>query len=186
MKWEIIRKAIHASGLSVPVLYYLTDRMTTLAFLGVFLVLFLLFDYYRITCLQNIPVMGYLMKKVTRDHEQSGLGAQVYFTVGALIVVFFLEKNMAITSILMLIGGDALAAINGKRFGRIKIYRENTLIGSLSCFFCCLIVGYLFLDASVAFVGAIAATLAELQDGVNDNLAIPVFAGAAMHLYGLL
>jgi dolichol kinase len=183
MKWEIIRKSTHISGFAVPLLYYLTNRTVTLLFLGVFLVIFILFDYYRIAYLQNIPIVGYFVKKITRKHERNGLGAQVYFTVGALIVVFFLEKNIAITSILMLIVGDALAAINGKIFGKIKIYKDKTLIGTVSCFFSCFIIGYIILGFSVGILGGLVAAAAELQDLVNDNFAIPVFAGTAMHLF---
>ncbi|MEA1992825.1 MAG: SEC59/DGK1/VTE5 family protein [Euryarchaeota archaeon] len=182
MKWEIIRKSIHASGLSVPILYYATNRTVTVTFIGVFLLLFLLFDYFRMAYLQKIPIVGYFMKKITRKHEQGGLGAHVYFTAGALVVVFFLERNVAIASTLMLTFGDGLAAITGKSFGRIKIYGEKTLVGSLSCFICCLIIGYFFLGTPIAFVAAAVATVSELQDFINDNFAMPVFTGAVVQL----
>lgn len=182
MKWEIIRKTIHASGLSVPILYYFTNRTVTLIFIGIFLLLFLIFDYYRITSLQKIPVIGYFLKRMTREHEKNGLGGEVYFSVGCLIVVFFLEKNVAMASILMLIIGDGFAAINGQLFGKIKIYKDKTIIGTLSCFFCCFIIGYLILGMPAALIGAPVATISELQDVINDNFAIPVFAGLAMHL----
>ncbi len=181
MKWEIVRKSIHFSGLSVPIFYYFTNKIVTIAFLGFFLVLSLIFDYYRIKYLQKIPIVGFFMKKMTRRREKNSIGAHVYFIVGCLIVVFFFEKNVAIASILMLIFGDGIAAITGKSFGKTKIYGDKTLIGSISCFFCCVIIGYVALGFPAALPGALAATIAELQDTINDNLAIPVFTGTVIH-----
>lgn len=181
MKEEIIRKIIHSSGLSVPVLYYLTNRTVTLIFIGIFLILFFIFDYYRIKYLQKIPVVGYFLNKVTRKHEKNGLGGEIYFTLGAFFVVFFLEKNIAIASILMLLVGDSFAAINGQLFGRIKIYKNKTIVGTASCFIYCFIIGYLILGMPAAIIGAFVATISELQDIINDNFAIPVFTGIVIH-----
>jgi len=181
MKEEIIRKTIHSFGLSVPIFYYFTNRMVTLILLCIFLLLFLLSNYYRIKYLQKIPLVGYFLSRITRKHERNGLGGDVYFTAGCLVVIFFVEKNVAIASILMLVIGDMFAAINGQLFGKIKIYKNKTIVGTLSCFFSCFVIGYLILGTPAAFIGATVATISELQDIVNDNFAIPVFTGLAIH-----
>ena len=101
--------------------------------------------------------------------------------MGAFFVVFFLEKNIAIASILMLVVGDTFAAINGQLFGRIKIYKNKTIVGTASCFIYCFIIGYLILGMPAAIIGAFVATISELQDIINDNFAIPVFTGIVIH-----
>ena len=80
--------------------------------------------------------------------------------------------------------GDSAAAFVGQRYGRIPIGKKS-LEGTLACFFACLLLTLPSgLTLPLAVTGAAVAAITELipKPLLNDNLAIPVFSGAAMTL----
>ena len=82
--------------------------------------------------------------------------------------------------------GDTVAALVGRRWGRIRLL-DKSLEGSLGCFFACLIVGWVYPGTDVTWpmivVGAFTATLFEfLPIPMDDNLRMSLSAGFAMSL----
>ena len=130
---------------------------------------------------------------ILRDHEKSGgLAGSFYLLVGCVTCVLFFSGEVAFLSLGFLSLGDSLAALIGKRFGKIRLGKKS-LEGSLACFLGCMVLVYFFADRGIAAQqwlfwatctsGALAATIAELIPGkIDDNLKMPIAAGVVMML----
>jgi len=134
---------------------------------------------------------GWLMR---RSEYRSVTGAG-YYLLGAFLAVALFSPTIAIAALLFLIFGDFAAALVGTAMGKIRLFAQKSLEGSLACFAICFVVGLaLFwrvrpdwsIGVRLALSGAIAATLAEvLPWKLNDNLTIPLLSGLAVLLAAL-
>jgi len=71
----------------------------------------------------------------------------------------------------------------GMRWGRIKIFGPKTLEGTSCGLAVNLLIGLTFLPPPVGIAMAVTATVVEaVVNIVDDNLAVPVFAGFAGEL----
>lgn len=177
----------------VPVLYWLTDRQLTLAFVGVWLFIFAAFELYRVR--HGIPIKEAeaLARPLVRPHEERGIGAHVFFAAGAFVAVLAYPAAIAIAALLMSTLADGGAAVIGKRWGRHRLSGEKTLEGSLALFLIAFVIALTIFTTfqrglpaigpanalMLALLGAGAAACVELAP-INDNLSIPIFAGFVM------
>jgi dolichol kinase len=116
-----------------------------------------------------------------RAKEENSLGGQVYYILGVILALSLFEFPIAITVILMTVFGDMAAAIFGIAFGKhwIKQLDETAWEGIIAEFVVDLVIGYLILANWVIVIPmALMATFVEtIFPHVDDNLAIPIFAG---------
>jgi dolichol kinase len=188
-KSEIRRKYIHLIGLTVPVLYWATNYITsfskqiTLGFITFFLLLFAGFELYRLS--HGLPKEALaIVKPMIRPQEMRGIGGHVYFAAGAFIAVLAYSREVAIAALLISVFADGGAAIFGSRWGRHRLIGKKTLEGSLVLFLVALaFAAWIVRPLIVAIIGAIVATCVELIP-INDNLMIPISSGLAMQLVG--
>lgn len=168
IRGEINRQLIHICGGSlVPVAYYFFSRkLITLGFITAFLI---------IAAIELARYKGYISLPFLRSYEESDIGAYVYFAIGAFIAILLFSKTVAITSILMLSIGDGVTGMFS--FGESKPVRSVLIM-----FIVCTLIGLFFLTLPIALLGAVCATLADLQTRIDDNLLIPVISGTAMSI----
>jgi len=194
MKSELKRKALHLTGLTVPLSYIIFGREVTLTFVAITLVLFLILEPFRIVEHLRDRVkekLGlYVDKKIiekvereietiAREHEKRGIGAHIYFTLAALIIICFFPEDIAIGSIAVATLGDAIAAIIGKPFGKHRFKNGKSVEGSLAYFLTALLILTPLMGFFHAVIGALAGTLAEFyelppDDNFSNQLAIAV------------
>ncbi len=178
IKHELCRKMVHLTSITIILLYYWTDRKFTLYFLTAVLIIFIIVEYFRVEHRKRIPVFW----RFFRSKEEGTVGGNVTFIIGAIIAVSVFEKEIASAAILMTTFGDMAAAIFGKAFGRTWIPRlkERAVEGCAAEFLVNVIVGLVFLDSiAVVLMMAFVATVVEtLIYRLDDNLIIPIFAGA--------
>ena len=94
------------------------------------------------------------------------------FLIISLATAYTLSKDNQGHIVLCLIAADGAAALMGKHFGRIKIYGEKTLEGTLSFALTFLASLMILQDWKVAdIIIAVGCSLAELLSGDADNLA---------------
>lgn len=121
-----------------------------------------------------------------REEEKKGsLTGATWVLIAAFTVIALFPKPIAILALLFMSFGDSVAAILGIAIGRIKLFGDKTLEGSLGCLITCLVVGMFFpqIDILVRISGAAAATLFEaLALPVNDNFTIPFGSALIMIL----
>ncbi len=186
-KVEVLRKIVHFATLIVPVGYGLTSERTVVLFLVPFFLALLLVDLLR----HFHPGMASLFRKyffgrVLREEEKPSFMGATYFIFSTLLTILLFPKPIAIASILILIVSDTAAALVGKGVGRIKILGK-TLEGSMAFLVTSLAIVWIYpgLDRFAGSLAALGATLIEiLPISVNDNLSIPLVAGAIMFFVG--
>jgi len=184
---EIKRKIVHFATLVIPVGYALTSEETVILFLVPLFLALLLVDLLR----HFHPGMSSLFRKyffgrVLREEEKPALMGATYFIFSTLLTILLFPKPIAIASIFILIVSDTAAALVGKGVGRVKIFGK-TLEGSMAFLITSLLIVWIYphLGRLAGSLSALGATVIEiLPVGVNDNLSIPLVAGAIMFFAG--
>jgi len=193
-KNELARKAIHFFSLLIILVYFLVsdffNQRIALTFLVLILIIFIEFEFLRLEVRRKIPILNKIWAWTRRRKEKHLLGGDVFFLLGAILVLAVFDPKIAIAAILMTTFGDLAAALIGKKFGKHKIIKNKTWEGSLSELAINLIIGVIvflvYQDLpfstwqpwAVISVMALTATLVETSvNKLDDNLLIPVFAG---------
>ncbi|MFB3886516.1 MAG: diacylglycerol/polyprenol kinase family protein [Thermodesulfobacteriota bacterium] len=184
---EIKRKIVHLATLIIPVGYALTSEDTALLFL---LPLFLgclsidLLRHYHSGMASLFQ--KYFFGRVLREEEKRSLMGSTYFLFSSVLTILLFPKSIAIVSLLILILSDTAGALVGKSIGRVRIFGK-TLEGSGAFFLCALVIvwSYPQLNRLSGSLAALGATVIEaLPIRVDDNLSIPIVAGAVMFFGG--
>ncbi len=181
---EIKRKIVHLATLIVPVGYALRTQETVILFLVPFFIALLSVDLLRLLH----PGMASLFQKyffgrVLREEEKPTFMGATYFIFSTILTILLFPKPIAIVSILILILADTAAALIGKWIGKMRILGKKTLEGSMAFLLTALLIVWFFpnLNRFSGSLAALGATVIELLPiRVNDNLTIPLVAGAIM------
>jgi undecaprenyl-diphosphatase len=190
--FELRRKAFHVLfGIALAILIYL-DHLNAL-WLG-----FLLAIGVALSVLEKImrlPVLSSLLDTFERDEDRYTFPAKgmLLFLGGAFLVTVLFPKDIALASIMVLSLGDAFAHIFGVQFGKVRNpfsehrFIEGVFAGIIAGFFGALF----FVPALHALVAATSAMLVEAIEfnippiQVDDNLLVPLVAGASLLLMGM-
>lgn len=144
----------------------------------------------------RIPIIWGMLKKFEREEELKkfpGKGVIFYFT-GVYISLLLFEKEIAMASIMILALGDSVSHLYGLHYGKIKHpfsdkkFLEGTIAGFASGFLGALIF-LPWLEALLASLAAMIVEAIEIKIGaeqVDDNLIIPVVAGAVVWIVRLI
>jgi dolichol kinase len=180
---EIKRKIVHLATLVIPVGYALTSEEMVLLFLVPFFLALLLVDLLRHLHSGMASLFRkYFFGRVLREEEKPTFMGSTYFIFSTILTILLFPKPMAIASILILILSDTAAALIGKWIGRVKIFGK-TLEGSTAFLITSLLIVWIYpnLNRFSGSLAALGATWIEvLPIKVNDNLSIPLVAGAIM------
>ncbi|MDD5258766.1 MAG: SEC59/DGK1/VTE5 family protein [bacterium] len=178
-------------GMIFPIAYYFIDREILLRIMAAALVLVLLFELVR----AKYPLFNNWtwqnFRGFFKENEKKTVTGMPYFISGILVTVLFFDKPIAITALCFLTFGDVTAAIIGKKFGRYKLFPPRSMEGSAAFFIIAILVGFIlkqyFFPADLTVIAIlasafIAAVVETLPIALDDNLTIPIIAGAALHL----
>lgn len=202
-KEEINRKLLHLLAIILPiVIFYLPivwgiHKILVCCLISILLFFSLLIEYYRLRVSSFALWFTNSFGSMMRAEEKNQLTGATYVLGGSSIcsVISLYNEVAAVSCFLCLtlfILGDAVAAIVGKAFGRIKV-GNKTVEGGVGCFlFCVLTTGFIFpvlpvftefwgSDISVLQVVLISASIAILEFFpikfrgfiLNDNLYVP-------------
>ena len=107
-----------------------------------------------------------------------------WLLLGTFAVICFCDKYLSALSIAVFIVGDAMAAIIGKNFGKIKLCCNKTLEGTLSFVLSSGFIGvcflrYIFPDFNIYYIifAILISSIVELVSkniGVDDNFTLPL------------
>lgn len=194
-KNELLRKGIHLSSLSIPILYYYLDKQTALYLLLPVTVSFVIVDLLRSVHKPTFELYKRVFGSILRHHEQTvekkTLNGASWVLISATLCVLIFPKVIAITAFTILIISDTVSALIGRKYGT-KMFRGKTLEGStafvLSAAICILFtpkVGNAVGEYLIAFVAAIFGALAEVFsfDILDDNFAIPFTIGFTLWIF---
>jgi dolichol kinase len=113
----------------------------------------------------------------------------IFHALGIALALIIFPPQIGYAAVAVLSLGDSSASIFGKRFGRMKVpfNRGKSVVGSVMGLVFAFLGALLFVDWFTAAVGAAAGILIEvIPTPIEDNLLIPLVAGAAMYLIRLI
>lgn len=179
--WELARKAVHLSSLVIVVGYtlllnYTSERVAILSMTAVLLIL-LKIEYLRVEYKSRIAVF---FDGLFRKREKNGISGAAFIVISSIICFAAFEYWVALLALFMTAFGDFFAALFGTAFGKIKLYKNKTLEGSLAGLLANLAVGFAILNQFPLLIVcmALSASLIEaLTNKLDDNLTVPIFAG---------
>jgi dolichol kinase len=183
------RKLFHLlGGLGLLSVYFVYGRNKALFLYGMLVVIVLLLEIARL----KIPTLNQFLyghfESFIRKNEGTKLTGTIPYILGVGLSLLVYSPEVASAAICFLAFGDVAATTVGERYGRTKI-GDKSLEGTAAFVVAAVLAGFLLiplglvLKAWVIILGAfIAAGVELLPLPINDNLAIPVLAGAAMEL----
>jgi len=192
-KFEISRQMFHlALGLVIVLLlmYGFIDKNLILILIIVGLILSIISRKTKILVIYN------LLEKFERKKEIEtfpGKGTIFYF-IGVYFSLFLFSKDIAMASIMVLAFGDSVSHVFGLHYGRTKhpLSNKKFLEGTIAGFIAGFIGAWMFLPWHEAFLASLIAMIVEAveikigAEQVDDNLIIPVVAGAVVWAVRLL
>ena len=183
MLGELLRKSIHLSGLTLPVIYLFLDKPTMLVIIGILTGLALTVELVKWLSPHFGAFFFRIFTPLLRKHERKGaVTGATYYLMSAFLCIFFFAKTLAIVCIFFMVLGDMAAALVGEKWGRTKLLGSKSLEGSAACFIVCVAIALVQLNPIIAVIGAFVATVVELIPvPIDDNLTVPLISGAVMH-----
>ncbi len=196
---ELKRKAIHLGALVLPAGILVLGRTVALWILGPLAVFALVCDVLRVRVNAVHRFITWLFAPIMRPEEQPPFGGPVvingatWMCVSAALCTFFFPEPIAAAALAMLMVGDGAAAVVGRRYGRTRYPSSPKSVEGSAAFF---VTGLL---AAIPFgmlpeegvtlpalaIGAATAAIVEaLPIPLNDNVRVPLVAGAVMLLLG--
>lgn len=123
--------------------------------------------------------------------EGSRITGATYMMLAALAVFLLFDRTLAVAALLFLSMGDPAAALVGRRMPGPRIFGKSPVGTAAFIAVSWAVVGVLVAAGVVDYhwglmAGAVAAGLAELAPlPVDDNLSVPLAAGAVMYFFGV-
>ncbi len=194
---ELVRKAIHLSSLSIPIIYFFIAKPTALAILIPLTLASLAADLTRFFHEPTRKLLegyfGWLLRAHERDTNARRLNGATYVLLSATICILVFPKIIVITAFAILIISDASAALIGRKYGRHPFLKKS-LEGTLAFFLSALVVvvvtpkiEYVGTEYVIGAVAAFCGSIIEaLPIAIDDNLSVPVGLGAIMWLLYIL
>ncbi|HTX17554.1 MAG TPA: dolichol kinase [Bacteroidota bacterium] len=192
-----MRKGIHLSSLSIPIIYYFISRTEGLLLLVPLTLLCLSIDllrhYHAPTARVFYRAFGALLRKHEHDEKVKRLSGASHVLISATLCVLIFPKLITITSFAILIVSDSAAALVGRRFGSRR-FLSKSVEGSAAFFLSALVVIAATPKISTgvgeyliaAFAAAVGTVVEALPVNIDDNLSIPISVGLIMWiLYGV-
>ena len=144
----------------------------------------------------KIPIIYTLLQKFERKKEIEtfpGKGTIFYF-IGIYISLLLFPREIAMASIMVLALGDSISHMYGLHYGKIKHPLSNIkfIEGTIAGFIAGFIGAWMFLPWHEAFFASLIAMIVEAielkigTEQVDDNLIIPIVAGAVVWIMRIL
>lgn len=195
MHKEMLRQAVHLSGLAfVFAAQYLDKMQGAVLFLSIG-IFFLVYSEYVRRTKSLLGFRNFVYKFEKRKDSRPFKGAY-WFYIGCGISFALFPKNIASAASAILAVGDSFSTIIGIHFGRHKIINNKSAEGTLAFFITAFLASLLFVNPVASFIGSAAAAVVELITPpklskrshwiLDDNLLIPITSGfGILLLYAL-
>ena len=197
-KDELVRKLIHLTSLLIPIVYYFISKTSAAIILGSLSFIAVTLDLARYFSPEVgkvfYKIFGFLLRRHEVDEKKKNLNGATYVLLSGLIGILIFPKIIFITAFAILIVGDIMAALIGRKFGKHK-FLAKSLEGTLAFFLSsCIVViftpkvGYFYEEIIIGFIAAFIGAITEnISFGfVDDNLSIPLIVGFSMWILYLI
>jgi dolichol kinase len=194
---ELKRKALHLGALVIPLGIVVLGQTVALWLLVPLATVAVTLDVLRLRVPAVHRAINWVFAPIMRPEEQPPFGGPIvingatWMCVSAALCAALFPEPVAAAALAMLMVGDGAAAVVGRRFGRTRYpFSEKSVEGSAAFFvtgllaalpFGMLAVPAVALPALAAGAGT-AAIVEALPLPINDNVRVPLVAGATMLL----
>lgn len=188
------RKLWHFSGGAVVVaalVIFAPSKMWAIIILSAGLALMITLDLARYFSRRGKRLFWKHLGFLTSEKEKKGPTTSLFYAASLLACVLIFPVYAAIGGVISLAAGDPMAAIVGRRYGKLRIGGksiEGGLTNAVVAF--CLI--FIFVRSiHIAAAGALAGAIVEMFEipYLDDNISVPLAAGGAMvaavHFFGM-
>ena len=181
---RLVRKAIHASLVAVPLAGWLWAPWVALALSALLVAGSLLLEAARRAWPWVDRTLWGNAPQLFRTAEQRALLGSTWFAASMLAALLLFGQDIGGLAVLFLALGDPVAELAGRRWGTPGL--RKTWVGSTACLAACLAtaavaVQFGLLPPAPALAGALAAAAAERwSPPPGDNVWIPILSGLVM------
>jgi glycerol-3-phosphate acyltransferase PlsY len=175
-------------GLIIPVAFLFLSRMFMLIFVGSLALSFLTVEVGRLRLSTLNRWFFKIYRPLARADEKTRLTGTTYLLIASFVSIWVFQQELAVTALIFLAAGDAFAGLVGRSIGKKNLWGK-TLEGDLACFLSNIAAGSVLYFSGLnlpwftILAGALAAGIIEaLPLPINDNLTMPLAAGAVMTL----
>ena len=186
-KNEIARKLLHLTALIIPVAYL---KINNLFFVNSFIsVLFLSIIILESMKKNNTiiwKIFNSFFKPFIRKYEYKKPMGSSYMIFSFFLIILFFNKTIVATSMFITIISDALAAIIGLGYGKLKTINNKTLEGSYAFLISTIII--LFISTTnlslyvITIISIIITAIEAFTPMEYDNLTVPIFSAIILTL----
>lgn len=179
---EIERKSVHVAAMAIPLGCRFLPRYIMMPILLGASVVMLCIEYARLENRRFANVFSRFFGSVVREHESFTFTGSTFVLTGSLCTYYLYDRHIAAAALSFLILGDSAAAIVGKAFGSYRLFGKS-FEGFTANVVVSWLIGIAFVSPWLAAYGAVTAAIVEfLPIPLDDNLRIPLVAGAVMTL----
>ncbi len=195
---ESYRKFLHLLLIIIPLTFIFLGKWKTIIILSPVTIFVVSFDYMRRENDAVKILFAKIFGKILRPHELDGAklcGASWVF-LGATINFAVFSPAIAVTSFLILVISDALAALVGKSIASQPFF-EKSFSGSMAFFISALMILILcgiYYHCGVSFYlfgifAVLCVTIVEARPSliaIDDNFSIPIIFSIVMSFFDIL
>jgi dolichol kinase len=156
-----------------------------LAALCIITIVYILEEMLRLRGHRLPGITSFTLRMGRPDEKAHFIVRPAYLALGVILALVLFPTRIAYASICIVAVGDPVAAYVGGRIGRRHVRRKKTLEGLIAGFIASFLAASLIVYPAAAFVGSAGGILMELLDVPDDNLTMPIAAGALMMLLTL-
>ena len=186
-KNEIARKLLHLTALIIPLAYL---KINNLFFVNSFISLLLLSIIFLELMKKKNTIIWKIFNRFfspfIRKYEYKKPMGCSYMIFSFFLIILFFSKIIVATSMFITIVSDALAAIIGLRYGKLKTINNKTLEGSYAFLVSTIIILFIAttnLSLYVIIIISIIITAIEAFTPMQyDNLTVPIFSAIMLTL----
>ena len=194
---ELGRKALHLGALVIPATMLLIGREASVAILVPFALFGMVWDLARLRWRWLYEITDRVFGPIMRPEERPAFGAPfrlngaTWMCLSAALCALFFPIPIAAAALVMLMVGDGAAAVVGRKLGRTRYPGSPKSLEGTAAFFATALLAAWPLTwwpapglSLLVLIGgaAVAATVEAIPFPINDNIRVPLVAGAAMAL----
>lgn len=188
------RKLWHFSGGAVVVaalVIFAPSKLWAIVILSAGLALMIAIDLVRYFSRRGKRLFWQHLGFLTSEKEKKGPTTSLFYAASLLACVLIFPVYAAIGGVISLAAGDPIAAIVGRRYGKIRIGGKSIEGGLANAVLSFCLIFIFVRSIHVAAAGALAGAIVEMFDirYLDDNITVPLAAGGAMvaivHFFGM-
>ena len=181
------RKLWHfASGATVvaALVIFAPSKLWAIFILAAALVLMIAIDLVRYFSRRGKRLFWQHLGFLTSEKEKRGPTTSLFYAASLLLCVLIFPVYAAIGGVISLAAGDPIAAIIGRRYGKLRIGGKSIEGGLANAALAFCLIFIFVRSVHVAAAGALVGAIVEMFDirYLDDNITVPLAAGGAMVL----